>query len=1339
MKGLPNYIVYSCPFCKKQYKNIHHIKTHMLKKHKEKRSLLHKNRVKCYCYKCNRLFKSHCIESHMQQRHKADFKKCQFCNAEFMFKKDLITHFSQKHADQFSSKNTSFINTPGLENGNLIKNRSLYFAPYEEKSIEAVLLLNQRNRIRNEIERFIFPDPSNELPVYGKFMMCLHAFFIKFDEFGSFIEQKVMPMSTGHRVITYYDIYENFNDLILWCSEKCEQAKDRLELVSSGWSFQYVSAIDLQFIQLASVGGCNHSCKNEVSHITQHIYDLCPDDANNNDCFFYAIGTALCDRNGLFENITDNLKMKLIVDTFLRTNFQVDKRKKYPTPFSLKQVKAFELDKNFAHFKLSINVFTMTKDKMGKASFWPIYLSSAEESIERINVLLLQPDFQRQNAVGHFVYIRNLSALISHTGKKERRNSRPKLVCNLCLYVTTSSTEYNSHKKMCKNNNKQIVCYPDPSEDKVFYDQYSSKSKESKYIGFLDFEAKMEPQDRERNGVLFNCDNCLRGGPIKECFHSERIMHEQVAMTYSLYMFSTCDKKLVFSRTYSSDIDLMQDFFSTLEELSHFLEKANEQYKTLHWSSRLQELHNKETSCYICHAEFIPGHSQYQKVRDHCHMTPPSFNEKEGCLESKYLGAAHASCNLARQTTTHHPIYVHNLMSYDSNFFFQHAEKIYTQSVSGIPYNGNKLRCINLGKFRFLDSYQILSGGLAELADDLSSSNHDFPLIKQAQLCSEENLKLMLRKSVYPYEWVRSVKQLKLEKQFPPIDAFYTSLKGKTIDENDYCHGLSVFERLKCKDMLQYTELYCKLDTLLLAEIVFTFRDFVWEFFRIPIENYISAPQITWDACLKYISRPIQLMTKPTDVVTVESSLRGGVSFVNNRHETVSDFTKECILYLDANNLYGFAQQMPLPMKNYKSIKPEIAQNYNWKNMSMTQKKGYILQVDLEVPKHLHDVFDNLPLAPSHDVITYDMLSPYSKNTCSIIKGLKKATKKADRKLTSTLVRKERYVLHYMCLKFYLQMGLRLKNIHSCLSFTQRPYLKKYIGFLSKQRAKARSEFKKRLFKLLANSLYGKFIQDVRKYCDVKFAFSEKVLQKHCRNPFYVSHLAVGKAQNVYMIFIRKAKVTLNRLYAVGFSILELSKLHMFSLWYEELKAKFQDNLELILTDTDSFVVKIKNHSKFQALSKIRHIMDFSNYDESHPLYSQEHKKVPGYLKDEYPNSDIAEVVAVKSKCYFLKLASNSSDRDHIVCKGMSKRVIKSFPIELYKKCVYENDIVVKATMPTIRAKKHKLRTVEVTKVCMTSGDDKRYQTCAIHSVPYGSIYCEENECIKCKRIKLHK
>ena len=50
----------------------------------------------------------------------------------------------------------------------------------------------------------------------------------------------------------------------------------------------------------------------------------------------------------------------------------------------------------------------------------------------------------------------------------------------------------------------------------------------------------------------------------------------------------------------------------------------------------------------------------------------------------------------------------------------------------------------------------------------------------------------------------------------------------------------------------------------------------------------------------------------------------------------------------------------------------------------------------------------------------------------------------------------------------------------------------------------------------------------------------------------------------------------MNKPIYTGSAILELSKLHMYNFFYEVLKPKYGENIELGYTDTDSFGIYVK-------------------------------------------------------------------------------------------------------------------------------------------------------------------
>ena len=80
------------------------------------------------------------------------------------------------------------------------------------------------------------------------------------------------------------------------------------------------------------------------------------------------------------------------------------------------------------------------------------------------------------------------------------------------------------------------------------------------------------------------------------------------------------------------------------------------------------------------------------------------------------------------------------------------------------------------------------------------------------------------------------------------------------------------------------------------------------------------------------------------------------------------------ITYLDKNKLYGWS------MSDLLYEKFEWLENIDRFDAMLINEKsdiGYILEVDLEYPKELHELHNDYPLAPEKLLVTNDMLSKY--------------------------------------------------------------------------------------------------------------------------------------------------------------------------------------------------------------------------------------------------------------------------------------------------------------------------------------------------------------------------
>ena len=110
-------------------------------------------------------------------------------------------------------------------------------------------------------------------------------------------------------------------------------------------------------------------------------------------------------------------------------------------------------------------------------------------------------------------------------------------------------------------------------------------------------------------------------------------------------------------------------------------------------------------------------------------------------------------------------------------------------------------------------------------------------------------------------------------------------------------------------------------------------------------------------------------------------------------------------------------------------------------NLKENSKIDWILEVDLEYLEELHELHNSYPLAPEKKAIGKDQMSGYQ---IRMMEYLGLDFPKSE-KLVLTLEDKEKYVVHYRNLQFYLKQGMRLKKVHRVLEFDQEPWMEPYI------------------------------------------------------------------------------------------------------------------------------------------------------------------------------------------------------------------------------------------------------------------------------------------------------
>ena len=580
-----------------------------------------------------------------------------------------------------------------------------------------------------------------------------------------------------------------------------------------------------------------------------------------------------------------------------------------------------------------------------------------------------------------------------------------------------------------------------------------------------------------------------------------------------------------------------------------------------------------------------------------------------------------------------------------------------------------------------------MSSSLSSLVDNLD----EFPIL--SKYFKGRKLELLRRKGVYPYDYVDCLGKLD-EKQLPPIEEFYSHLTEEDISEDDYEHAQNVWQEFEIKSMRDYHDLYLESDVLLLADVFENFRNVCLKNYKLDPAWYYTSPGIAWDAALKMTGTELELLTDPDMLLMIEKGIRGGVSMISKRHGKANNKymgeeydpsqPSKYVTYLDANNLYGWAMSKPLPTGNFKWM-----ENFNdWRN------RPCILEVDLVYSKELHDLHNEYPLAPeSLKVGNVDKLIP-------------------------NLMNKERYVLHRDNMLLYESLGLKISKIHRGITFTESPWLKKYIDLNTGLRARATNNFEKDFFKLMNNAVFGKTMENIRNRVDIKLITNEKEAKKLISKPNF--HHRTIFTENLIAVHMKKTKVYYNKPIYLGLCVLDLSKTLMYDFHYNYIKKKYGQAASLLFTDTDSLAYEIKTEDFYKDINPdVERLFDTSNYPEAHEsgIKVGANKKVPGMFKDEAEGKQILEFVGLRAKLYSYRMKEFEEKK----CKGVKKAVVrKSINFEDYKKCLLDGQEIHR-TMNIIRSHQHEVYSERINKVALSREDDKRIiLKDGIHTLAHG-------------------
>ena len=519
----------------------------------------------------------------------------------------------------------------------------------------------------------------------------------------------------------------------------------------------------------------------------------------------------------------------------------------------------------------------------------------------------------------------------------------------------------------------------------------------------------------------------------------------------------------------------------------------------------------------------------------------------------------------------------------------------------------------------------------------------------------------------------------------------------------------------------------------------------------------------------------LELLTNYTMFEDFESNIRGGFVGLTKRHVKcntpemgelydASPLTPdESLLFLDWNSMYPWLLTRSIPYAGFEyvtDITPFKDPTYLKQiDTSDSAEVDYFLIVDIWIPDYLKGHFDDFPLV----VVNCNIKRP-SAHTRSIGRNVNLSK---SVKLVSGHFNMSKHGVDLELLQFYLGVGVMLLDVHRVIVYMKRPFFKPFIEHCAKQRRENRDNaVLNAIYKLLANSLYGRCIMDQRKYSVTSRLVRASDISKELAHPKFNTIRKVAKG--CYLVTRSKECVVLKSPIYIGCVILQKAKLANLQFHYCVVKPSaflFPSNLEylvdpchselirlsrriiksiyLVYTDTDSLcyhvVFRDKGHSidyvyKHTFLKTFLDRSNFAVLDRSSDFPAGTH----GRLKLETADNVPIEALFLTCKVYSIRLMRRQSAddttgvsngvRDGFEYKRAAKgcpraRVSKHLTHPVYKAVYEETDVCPTVTSCEFRfdARLSGMVILFTKKVPLSLYEDKRLWVNKDISVPYGS------------------
>jgi uncharacterized C2H2 Zn-finger protein len=230
----------------------------------------------------------------------------------------------------------------------------------------------------------------------------------------------------------------------------------------------------------------------------------------------------------------------------------------------------------------------------------PKYVTKCGKRQKNIDLLLLASDDK-----SHYVWIKNMSALICHRSKSKNAV----FVCPHCVHLFTSKKAFDNHFDDCAKHKYQVTRYPkEYTQESILMWRSREKTERLPFVIYADFESCLVPvQDRSN------------------------VIDEHVPSGFCAYTVST-DSEFETEPFLYSGPDCMEVFYEHLaQEQARIVDIMRLNVDMLPLTAEEQQRFDQAQWCPRCYETFVHGN---EKVRHHNHRT------------GKFIDALCNNCNL---------------------------------------------------------------------------------------------------------------------------------------------------------------------------------------------------------------------------------------------------------------------------------------------------------------------------------------------------------------------------------------------------------------------------------------------------------------------------------------------------------------------------------------------------------------------------------------------------------------------------------------------------------------------------------------------------------------------